>query len=192
MREPSPCFLDGENSASGRVLRLLQGRNNTELLHQPQSVPSRMGIDDFSTGDMVDGDSAHGYFFVCRRNSHVIALVRARISPAGDHFVFFGNDVLDGPAQIGVGFEEDRNLALVRFRTDGRTEKGGALESVARGDEFVDNFQLSIDPDFFVETSNEGFIIGWHEKCPPPNDSIGHLRSWGLASRNHMLRRWEG
>jgi hypothetical protein len=139
---------------------------------------------------MVDGHSPHGYFFVCRRNSHVIAFVGARKGPAGDYFVSLGNGVLDGPEQIGVGFEEARNLALVRFRTDGRTENGRALESMARGDELVDDLQLSIVPDFFVEASNDGFIVGWHEKCPPPpNDSIGHPRSWGLASRNHVLRR---
>src|SRR5882672_2317624 len=193
MREPNPCFLDGENSASGRVLCLLQGRNGAELLHHPQSVPIAVGIHDFSASDMVDGDSAYGYSFVCRWNSHVTAFVRARKGPAGNHFVLLGNDVLDGPAQIRVGFEEVRNLALVRFRTDGGAENVGGLERMARGDEFVNDFQLSIVPDFFVEASNNGFVIGWHENYPPPpNDSIGHPRRWGLASLRHGLRVWEG
>src|SRR6266850_1691680 len=152
-----------------------------------------MGIHDFSASNMVDGHSAHGYFFVCRGNSHVIAFVGARKGPAGDYFVSLGNSVFDGPAQIGVGFKEARNLLLVRFRSDGGTENSGALESMAGGDEFVDNFKHSFVPDFFVEASNNGFVIGWHENYPPPpNDSIGHPRRWGLASLRHRLRVWEG
>jgi hypothetical protein len=31
---------------------------------------------------------------------------------------------------------------------------------MAGGDEFVYNFKLSFVPDFFVETSNDGFVLG--------------------------------
>src|SRR6267143_2647354 len=176
---PGPGFLDGENSASGGVLHLPQGRNRAELSHHTQGIPIAVGIHDFSASDMVNGHTVHRYFYVFRWNSHEIAFVCARNGPAGNYFVLLGNRVLDGPAQIGVALEEARNLALVCFRTDGGTEYVGALESMAGGDEFVYNFKLSFVPDFFVEASNDGFVLSRHENCPPRNDSIGHPRRSG-------------
>src|SRR5437588_3142950 len=149
-----------QGSAGSSAFGLTQGRDDAKLLHHAQSVPIAIGIHDFSVGDVVDSHSVNRYFFVGRWNSQVIAFVGAGNGPAGDYFILLGNGVLEGPVQIRVACEEKQNLALVRLRTNGRTENVGGLEGVAGGDDFTNDFKLPLVPDFFIEAPNDGLVIG--------------------------------
>ncbi len=114
-------------SASGQALGLSKGGNDAELLHHAESIPVAVGIHDFSVGDVVDGDSVNGNFLIRRWDSQVFAPLGAGNGPAGNHFIFLGNGVLNGPMQVRVTFEEAQNLALVRVRPNGGTRDIGSL-----------------------------------------------------------------
>src|SRR5690349_5982042 len=116
-----------QGSASGQAFGLSQRGNDAELLHHAESIPIAVGIHDFSVGDVVDGDSINGYFLIRRWDSQVLAPLGARNGPAGNHFIFLGNGVLNGPMQVRVAFEEAQNLALVCFRANGGTRYVGSL-----------------------------------------------------------------
>src|SRR5260370_555829 len=60
-------------------------------------------------------------------HSQVFAPLGAGNGPAGNHFIFLGNGVLNGPMQVRVTFEEAQNLALVRVRPNGGTRDIGSL-----------------------------------------------------------------
>src|SRR6267142_2186030 len=142
-REPSAhrksCELRNQGSASCEALRLSRARESgdAKLLHHAKSVPTDVGIHNFSIDDVMDRDSVHGNFLVCGGNSHVFAFVSAGNSPGNGQLFFFSNDVLDGETQIGETSYEPRDLALVGFRTNRRTGEGGIVESVTGGDDFV-------------------------------------------------------
>jgi hypothetical protein len=160
VKRASPPPSGNRGSARSHGFRLSQRRNDAELLHHAKNVPIAIGIHDFPAGDIVDGDSLNRYFLVCGRNSHVLAFVGAAKGPASNHFILFGDEILDGPVQIRVARKEEQNIALIRFRPNGGAENSGCLQSVAGGDYFLDDFEFSLVPDFFIEALNDGFVGG--------------------------------
>ena len=116
---------------SSGAFEVTNGRDNAELLHHAQSVIIAVGIHYFPVGDVVDRYSVNRYILICRGNSQVLAFVGTGHGPASNYFIPFGNQVLDGPAQIGVACQEAQNLALVGFWANGGTRNIGGLDSVA-------------------------------------------------------------
>src|SRR5439155_26564394 len=102
-----------------------------------------VGIHYFPVDDVVDRYSVNRYILICRGNSQVLAFVGTGHGPASNYFIPFGNQVLDGPAQIGVACQEAQNLALVGLWAKGGPCNIGGFASVAGGDDCVDMLTLS-------------------------------------------------
>src|ERR1700674_2602941 len=88
-------------SAGDGALGRPESRSGAELLHQAKCVPTDVGIHNLSVGDVIDGDSIHGYFFTRGRNSAELSFMSAGNSPTNSHLIVLGNQILHCETQIG-------------------------------------------------------------------------------------------
>ena len=111
-RSAGPVFASWTARTQRAVASFIFSKAGTaRVVASAQSVPIGMGINDFSASDMVNGHSANRYFLLsqelpCDR------LCGCQNKSSRRPLFLLGNDVLDDPAQIGVGFEEVQTSCL--------------------------------------------------------------------------------
>ena len=76
-------------------------RDDAELLHKAQSVPVDIAFRQLAVQEASDGDAGDGELLPGWRNPVEIPFVGIVTGPAVHDGIAFGNEVLDGQAQVG-------------------------------------------------------------------------------------------
>jgi hypothetical protein len=131
----------------------------SELLDQPENVQAGVRIQDLSVHDAMDSDPIHRHFLVRGRNPNELTFVGARHVPERNYLLSCGNYIFDFEANIRKTREEPIERSSISFRTNSREAHDGALESIAGGKYFAQEFESPSIPDLFVEAANDGNVL---------------------------------
>src|SRR5713226_2485619 len=84
-------------------------------------------------------------------------------------------------------------MAFVCVRANGGIRGVRIMKSVARGDDFLNDFDFAFVPNLVVETADDGLVGSGHRMRPPPPDRlIRHPRRWARPHRKTGIRGWKG
>lgn len=149
------------------MLARFEGGIDAKLIEQPEGIPDHVRFQDFSVGDLMDGDAIDGHFFVARREAEKFALMRASDGPDSDDFPFFADGLVHREAQVGKAVEEQLHLTPVHGRPDRRSGYAGIIQGVALRKQLIDEAQLAPIPYLAVEPFDHVLVRCRHGGDPP-------------------------
>jgi len=122
--------------------------DDAELLHHAESIPVDIAFDHFAVGKAGNADTGDGELLAGRSDSVEFALMGAVARPAsGDGFAF-GNQILDGEADVGEGIAIESHTLLLTVWTAPKIRRGRVVMIVVLCEELIGYLLMTLVPNF--------------------------------------------
>src|ERR1700730_7740052 len=150
-------------------------RDDTELLHEAQSVPIDKTFGHFAVRKAGKAYACNVELLPCWCNPVEIALMGTAARPASRYCFTFGNDVLDREANVGEGIAVKSHSLLLTLGASPNIGRRTVMVSVGWCKEFVSHRYMALVPDFFKQTTDVSFVLFRHGGSPFFKSTIFHL-----------------
>src|SRR5271167_3607263 len=130
-------------------------RNDSELLHQPQSVPVDPAFRHLAIREAGNAYSGDGELLPRRRNPAEITFMGTPTGPTDYHGFAFAHDVLDRQPKVGEGSAIERHSLLLTLRASPNIGRRRVMVSVIQGKDLVCHWQIVLVPNFFEQTTDD-------------------------------------